>query len=416
MNSPSPNIQIHLISERNPWEAEKDDFPRLHPVGAVILSLFLLMASAYHPALNPPAWVSFVLLAACGIALISIVRSPIVTVSCAALLLLGYLFGGATGVMDWALAWATMLVSQTCALGIGAYLIATVRSYALLVIPAGSYAVALLLCYDPLLALLPLLIFPAIGMLAYQTMSNRPRIAAIAMTTLIHALCTLFGFALWWYLVNGPLPLDKLFSLIEETRAATITQLLQDEELITQLTEYFSTAGITATPAEYIRYGTEQLINLLPALLITLFNLIAYTAQRMCTFAFMNTNRKQLVTRASRFFYLSVFSAIVFLFASICALFVGTSTLFGAVMYNFWIILYPGMLLIGVQKLIGDLRAGISRLWLFILIGCAIFAPSILLHCLAISGALHCLFRPLIARLILKNGPPPGDSNDRQDR
>jgi hypothetical protein len=70
---------------------------------------------------------------------------------------------------------------------------------------------------------------------------------------------------------------------------------------------------------------------------------------------------------------------------------------------NLLIILLPGMALVGVFKLVSDVKRGISRLWLFVLVACAVFMPYMLLLLIAFSGALTTLTRPLLTRMILSS-------------
>jgi hypothetical protein len=91
------------------------------------------------------------------------------------------------------------------------------------------------------------------------------------------------------------------------------------------------------------------------------------------------------------------------MFCFVVTLFSGASNMFIAVIHNLLVILLPGMTLVGLFKLASDLKHGISRLWLLVLIGCAIFAPYMLILCISFSGALTTLSRPLVTRMILKN-------------
>ena len=117
----------------------------------------------------------------------------------------------------------------------------------------------------------------------------------------------------------------------------------------------------------------------------------------------------ELMTKASQLFVHSILAAIIYVVCFVVAIFPSEMTMFGAVVYNLLLILLPGMALIGVYKLVGDIRRGMSKIWLFILIGCAIFQPMMLVFCISFSGALTTLTRPLIARMLLKQGHPPSD-------
>lgn len=87
-----------------------------------------------------------------------------------------------------------------------------------------------------------------------------------------------------------------------------------------------------------------------------------------------------------------------------------------AVFENLRLVLLPGMCLVGVFKLGADLQRGVSKLWIAVMIGAAILAPSMLILCVSISGAMATLMRPIVARILLnqQNDPPSDPSNGPQ--
>ena len=100
----------------------------------------------------------------------------------------------------------------------------------------------------------------------------------------------------------------------------------------------------------------------------------------------------------------------------IASLFSKDVTLTAAVFENLRLVLLPGMCLVGVFKLGADLQRGVSKLWIAVIIGAAILAPTMLILCVSISGAMATLMRPLIARILLnqQNDPPSDHSGDSQ--
>ena len=84
-----------------------------------------------------------------------------------------------------------------------------------------------------------------------------------------------------------------------------------------------------------------------------------------------------------------------------------------AVFENLRLILLPGMCLVGVFKLVADLQRGISKIWIALIIGAALMAPSMLILCVSISGALATLMRPIVAHILLNQ--PKNDSSDHSD-
>jgi hypothetical protein len=123
---------------------------------------------------------------------------------------------------------------------------------------------------------------------------------------------------------------------------------------------------------------------------------------------------KPLLSRTAQLFILSVPSAVIYMFCFVVTLFSGASNMFIAVVHNLLIILLPAMTLIGIFKLAGDLKNGVSRLWMLILVGCAIIAPYMLILCISFSGALTTLTRPLITRMILKSQDKDGPDGPKR--
>jgi hypothetical protein len=223
----------------------------------------------------------------------------------------------------------------------------------------------------------------------------------------MYGLCLAFVLALSYYCTDGSITFDELFRALELSRQQAIEALLSYEPYTKAMTSLYKDADI---PIKMLATAqVEFVFNILPALIIGAFNLLAYAAQLMCVQTYSSAGMAELMTKTSQLFVHSILSAIIYVICFVVAIFPGEMTMFGAVVYNLLIILMPGMALIGVYKLVGDIRRGTSKIWLFILIGCAIFQPMMLVFCISFSGALTTLTRPLIARMLLKQGHPPSD-------
>ena len=402
--TPEPNVQIRAIVDPNPWDTP-DTLPKFHPVGATLLSLFLVAATLYHPALTPHSAYTVVLLGACILVLAAIVRSLMVGIVSTVLFAGGYLLGMLLGADP--LTVATPVLASIVAIGIGAFLLTACRSKALYLIPFVVYGAALLISRDYLTAALTLVPFPAMGILAYCIMQNRPRVWSICLTSFMYGLCLVFVLALSYYRTAGSITFAELFRALELSREPAIEALLSYEPYTAAMATLYKDVDV---PIRTI--ATTQLefvFNILPALIIGACNLLAYTAQLMCVQTYASAGMAELMTKASQLFVHSILSAIIYVVCFVVAIFPSEMTMFGAVVYNLLLILLPGMALIGVYKLVGDIRRGMSKIWLFILIGCAIFQPMMLGFCISFSGALTTLTRPLIARMLLKQGHPPSD-------
>jgi hypothetical protein len=268
-------------------------------------------------------------------------------------------------------------------------------------IPLASYITAFVMCGDPWMSIISLTAFPAAGMLAYQTMRNERRVGVICTTSLIYGLCMACGYVLLLLLQNGSVSLAEMVRELDAVREEVIALILQTEPLMQMLENTYKELGVNVR--EVVVSLVNLMFNLLPGMVIVLINLMAYTAQLLCTRAYVGTGMKALATKTAQLFILSVFSGVVYLFCFVVTLFSGASNMFMAVIHNLLLVLLPGMTLVGVFKLAADLKNGISRLWLLILIACAIFAPYMLILCISFSGALATLTRPFVTRMILKN-------------
>lgn len=409
----NPPIQFRIFSDPNPWEADKPA-PKLHPVGCILLSLFVIAAGAYNPLLTPPSFYTLPLFAVCLFVLLFLVKSIPAGIAAAVIFLGGHSVG--TMLFGDGMILGTFLLSSVISVGIGAFVITVCRSKWLLIVPVLAYGAAFAMSRDPLTALLALIPFPAMAILAYNTMGNHTRVSSICLTSFTYGLLVLAGGALLLYRAGIVLSWDMLVETLSATREQTIALILADESFMTAMKTAFADAGVSLDVI--IRTYVELIFNLLPALVVGAFNLVGYAAQLMCVRSYRNVGMKELETYTARLFTMSALSGLVFLICGVISIWPGEMTQFGALAYNLLFILMPGMLIIGVYKLIGDLHRGGSRLWLFILIACALFIPYLLLYCISFSGALATLIRPLMLRMIAKHGgkfPPDENAPDDQD-
>lgn len=404
---PLPNIQIKHIPDPNPWET-LEVIPRLPVAGGVLLSLLLVACAAYQPSFLPQPAYTIPLLIACILALVTVVRSVAVGMACGALFVGGYVFGG------FSLETGLALLCPIFVMGLGAYLIATYRSKWLALVPAGAYTLAFVLCGNPIVALISLISFPAAGILAHQTMRNQSRVSAICMTSLLYAICITFGYVLLLFLQNGSVSLQELAAALDPMREEITTLMLESEPLVQMLDKAYAGVGVSAR--DVIVSIVNLTFNLLPAMVITLINLMAFSAQLMCARAFVGTNMSSLLSRSAQLFILSVPSGMVYMFCFLVTMFSSASNMFTAATQNFLLILLPGMALIGMLKLVSDIKHGVSRFWILILVGCAVIAPSMLILVISFSGALTTITRPLITRMILKNQDKDGSSGPMDPR
>lgn len=403
----APRVTFQIVADPNPW-ADALTLPRLSLPGTLLLSLFVLACAVYPLAASSGAY-TLAMLIACAVVYLAVVRSLLPSLAALALFLVGTTVAGPGG--------GALSLCTLCTVSIGAYLICTVRSWWLISVPALAYGCALLICGDALLGSLSLIAFPAAGILAYSIMQNSGRVGTICATSAVLGLCAVFGLALLWYREHGVISWNELMTLLVDVREELILALQESDQLaLLQQSLDELNAGKTIDAASLVRSVVETAFLLIPAIAVTTFNLFGYVAQMSCTRAFVGTSMKQLMTRVSQLFILSVPAAIVFLICTVATLFSDSATLGGAVIANLFVILLPGMCLVGIFKLIADARRRISPLMIVLAVAALIFAPQFLILGLALSGAATTLLRPLLTRMMLSahniNKDDPSDKDE----
>ena len=393
---------IRLVPDPNPWDDEAA-LPKLRLPATVLLALLVLACAVYLP--TDSSTYTYVMLAVCAVAYLAVVRS----LAAGALGALVYLGGAVLGGVAYGVWALCLLVTVT----VGAYLVCTVRSYWLLLIPAVAYLVSLLICRDAMLAVLSVLAMPGAGVLAHATMKNSGRVASVSLCSLMLAFCGIFGLALLWYHRYGAISLEDIRETILAVRDELIA-VMEQTEYLELIEQWLATQPLSnrVTPDIFIHTTINTTFSLLPAFAILGVNLLSFSAQVGCTNAFVGTGFPMMATRSARLFILSVPSAIIFLIAGAGWLFFGSP-----LMLNLVIILLPAMCIVGVYKLIADFKTRVSPLTIILIIAAVLFAPALLLFGVAVSGAVTTLIRPLVTKLVLEKAREQmrGDDNDSQD-
>lgn len=407
-----PKITVHLLPDPNPWESDTP-IPRPTGIATVLLSLLIVLCTSYHPLAQPAPAYTAVLFLCCAAALMFLARALPAVLAGGAVLLVGYLLGGMLGGAQLAPIGGVYALSCVVAIAASALLLTTRPSLWLALIPAAAYGLLLLQCRDALLSVCALLTFPAAGLLAHATMNNRPRVSVICYTSVMLGLCACLGVSLLWYHSGAPMSVSAMLNAVKTLRSDLIAATTQSE-LAVLWDQALEGTGIRAT--DLIESIIVLLFNMLPALLIGIVNVLSYAAQLIGNRLYRGLGLHALITRSSQLFSMSVAAAVLYLLASIISLFASGQSLFLAVVENLRLILLPGMCVVGFWKLIADIYRRRSWGFLIFLIAITLFLPTLLLLCLAISGALTTLMRPIVARMLLQGKlPQDGGSNDHND-
>lgn len=399
-------MKIALIPDPNPWE-DADAHARLRLPSALLLSLILIACAVYLTVPAPSTAYTVVMLAVCiGTQLLFVhAKGAAVGVGLlsAIVFVCGSLFGGMAG--------GTFALCLLTTLAFGAFVITTTPTRLLVLVPAVAYFVAWPLCGSALTAALALLALPAAGLLAYCTMKNTGRVGTVCATSFMLGLCAVLVFAVAWYRHHGSISFDALMDSLMQVREELIT-LMQGDDYTALLRDMLKERGLSEhiDAAALIRVSVELIFNLLPALVVLSCNLFAFAAQTLCNRAYVGSGMPSLVTRTSQLFIMSIPSGIIFIVCGAVSLFTMGATQATAVMLNVALILLPPMCIVGFFKTVADLHNHASPFTVLLIVAGIICAPGALVLCLAFSGALTTVIRPLITRMLLQQ-----QKNDRND-
>ena len=240
-------------------------------------------------------------------------------------------------------------------------------------IPLCTYAVSLLLCRDPLAALICLVPFPAAAALAFGTRASAKsaegpeRVGVICLTSLSLGLTVVLAAAVFLGVsLEGGLSIGSLKALLEEIRTEAAAVLVDMSESIAAEASRAPTglmSGMLGPDTEAVKAMTtdeavdtvNSAINMLPGVLILCFNVTAALAQCVLHGTLGSFGYEKSVCGRVRVFRLSRMAGITFLAAFITA-FVSalasqSSTLAGTAAENIVLILQPGLALCGFMRL-----------------------------------------------------------------
>lgn len=335
------------------------------------------------------------------------------------LLLLG---GGLLFFLTGSLLMPALLLSLLAAIGFSALLLAVSEKQVavwLAFIPLFAYGLSLALCRDPLLSLVALLPFPAAAALAFGTRAAAERedapgrVGIICLTSLALGLCVLGLCALLLGRRLGTLSPAHLSAWLEELRTSmtnTLVEVMQSlSDALSETMGDQAPSGIALTEAQ-ARDIINSLINIFPGLAVAACNIAAALGQVLFHGSLTAFGYGSSVQGRVRLFRMSLMSGIVFLIAwgitLATTLANSDSTMAGTVAQNILLILQPGLILVGLLRLLARLarRAGcLSFLLLFMIPMLLLYASPLLAAYAAIASILDAIFSKV--RPPQDNGP-----------
>ncbi len=280
-------------------------------------------------------------------------------------------------------------VSGTC---VYAYLVNRWASPLVWIIPAIPPIICSLAVGKALGAALSLITLPAALLLAYAVRKKRSRVSAVCMISsgICAMLVLLIGIAVYKY--TGDISIAAIKSSIEAARAY-LTAVF--ESVMTEMTSLIgSTMSLIDTEAmPSLMVGV--LFNLLPAIIITASNILAYIIHSLyisANYSMSQEKHKEAIPMLT--FDMSAVSAVVYIAALILSLTLtsGNAAIYGTAAQNILLILAPGLVmtaLAGVHML--SMRKGPSclgtLLYLALIFMIATLSPIVILA-VALGGAI----------------------------
>lgn len=400
---PLPNFRVKVVAEKNPWE-DAATLPRMPRAGAWILCLVCLVSAVYPTLIISHSAYWWLPLTVLSIFYLRTNHTLYGWLLLAVAFLGGAIVGGP--------AFGATLVCLISTVVITALLHTTTRHPLLICLPIIAYALAVVLSGDLLLALLSLPAFPAAYMLGRSIMKNEGRVPAIcACAMMLGAVLVLFA-ALLWRTSGAEMSFDALSSYVNALHDEVLNMALADPDLEVILS-MLDTSEVPLT--ELLSQTLTLLLLLAPGFTIVFLLAIAYAAQYLCVMSYGPLGMKQLCTLVSQRFIMSVLSAVLFILCAISALFPSRGvTMFSALSSNLWVILFPGMLIVGFWSLYASYRARRSPLMIVLILLAAFLMPPLLLIFVALTGAATTLTRPLLLRMaaiMQSQGNHPDDTD-----
>lgn len=256
---------------------------------------------------------------------------------------------------------AATLFALVCAITIGALALSIItqkQAAWIPLVPILAYVATLLVCRDAVAAAACLLPVPAALALSVGTRHSiekkdgPTRVGVICLTSFALTLSVAGFAAVALYRALGSLDPTTLSTALDGLRESVIVWITS-MELPADISEEMR-ALFSRESAEYMVNGT---INLLPGYIIAAINLLAAVSQLILHAALVSFGCGASLSDRARVFRMSAVSCVVFTAAYLLAL-IGngeSSTLWGTVANNVYIILLPGLAFAGMLRFVAGI-------------------------------------------------------------
>lgn len=260
---------------------------------------------------------------------------------------------------------AATLLALVCAVTLGSLTLSIISKKQAVWVPIApllAYVATLLLCRDAVMAAAALIPVPAAWALSVGTrrsaeQENGPtRVGVICLASFATVASIAAFVALVLYRTLGSLEPDTLASALDTVRESIIVWITSlESELPPEATDEMR-AMFSRESAEYMVNGT---INLLLGYVVAVANLLVAVSQLLLHAALVSFGCGESLSDRVRVFRMSAISCWIFPVAYLLAL-IGngeTSTLWGVVAHNLYIILSPGLAFAGMLRLIAGITS-----------------------------------------------------------
>ena len=289
-------------------------------------------------------------------------------------------------------------------------------------LPAIAWMVAYAITKTPTVASLALLLLPAVLLLTYATVTDQRRCTAICYAIIGYLIPILIIFYLCVSKAYGAFDRNILHTFFEDSRTWCVDLLMQakdvairtvESQMNAESTELINQINQTLTRENLVTM-VAMIYNVLPAIIVAGCGVLAFEAQSMLCGMYYTNGMKEVLTPNATAFTMSVISAALYVFSFVVLMFASDNSMFFAVVRNCYIILTPGLFLVGWASTRAQFRAsrGGSRIITIVL---AIFVLTFsgfgaLISLLAFVGAVMILLSYLGFLMIKRMQERMGDN------
>lgn len=280
---------------------------------------------------------------------------------------------------------SALVLSLIVGTGSLAWLLTVLQSYRrlLAVLPlCVVFVAAWIWTQRPEVALLSFAFLPSAVALAAATVTHQRRTTAICCATGGSLLTLIVGAVIWICHFEGTAVLSDLPSWFARLRTDLGTVLIASrDELFDRLTDTLSANGsaaeeITETIESLrqtfsdgtIRSAVSAWFALLPALAVTVCNVLSFEAQLFLNHSYWSCGWKQVLTFRATAFTMSVPAGVLYVIGFLATLFFDGSSLVGAALQNLCLILLPGCCVVGWGTVLSGLHRASTGKKVFVLL------------------------------------------------